>query len=56
MLEAFRALIARYGDPALGYAARRAIQTSRTFEGDYDHLSRYGEWDETVTPDHRPVP
>jgi ATP-dependent helicase/nuclease subunit B len=36
-------LISRYLRRTTGYAARRALFESR-FEGDYDHLSRYGEW------------
>ncbi|KPP89214.1 MAG: double-strand break repair protein AddB [Rhodobacteraceae bacterium HLUCCA08] len=42
----FNEMIAGWMDPARGYTARRAHQTTR-FPGDYDHLSRYGEWDET---------
>jgi RecB family exonuclease len=43
------ALLARYADPATGYTARRAMAELR-YAGDYDHLARYGEWDETTAP------
>jgi len=36
-------LISRYLSRTTGYAARRALFESR-FAGEYDHLSRYGEW------------
>ncbi len=36
-------------DPSKGYTSRRANETLR-FEGAYDHLARYGEWDETDDP------
>lgn len=36
-------LIARYRDPAQGYAARRALQNDAD-RSDYDALSRHGEW------------
>lgn len=39
-------LITRYLTPGTGYAARRAVFESR-FPGDYDHLSRFGEWEMT---------
>jgi RecB family exonuclease len=47
-------LIAHYKLEAAGYTARRAVQKER-FEGDYDHLSRYGEWDTTSHPRPQPV-
>ena len=34
-------LIKAYDDPATGYTAKRAALAQR---GDYDHLSRFGEW------------
>jgi double-strand break repair protein AddB len=37
-------LIARYGDRAQGYIARRAVFEERQ-AGDYDHLARFGEWE-----------
>lgn len=49
-----RALIAAYRDPAKGYTARRAVLKER-FPGDYDHLSRYGEWETTDTARSEPV-
>ena len=39
-----RQLIERYQDPEQGFTARRALFKSDDFS-DYDHLSRYGEWD-----------
>ena len=39
-----RQLIERYQDPDQGFTARRALFKSDDFS-DYDHLSRYGEWD-----------
>ena len=41
-------LLARWADPALGYAARRAMRNAGDV-GDFDHLSRFGEWDMTAT-------
>lgn len=46
--EGLYRLIAHYLDEGSGFTARRAVQKER-FEGDYDHLSRYGEWE---TSDH----
>lgn len=43
-------LISRYKAHAQGYTARRVVETQR-FEGDYDHLSRYGEWDHDAPPE-----
>lgn len=42
-------LITRYQERDQGYASRRAV-ASRRFEGDYDHLARFGEWDDSDTP------
>jgi RecB family exonuclease len=39
-------LIAAYRRQRQGYTARRIVASQR-FEGEYDHLSRYGEWDQT---------
>lgn len=47
-------LLAHYLDPATGFAARRAVTDTR-WSGDYDHLARYGEWDETDPPTPIPV-
>jgi len=52
--EDLAALIAAYDDPARGYTARRAAETT-AFEGDYDHLARYGEWDLTAAATPIPV-
>ncbi len=43
----FEGLIAKWMDPAKGYTSRSANETL-AFEGNYDHLARYGEWDETI--------
>ena len=48
-LKRFEAFIANWMDPAKGYTSRRANETLE-FEGAYDHLARYGEWDETNDP------
>ncbi|MCF2871498.1 double-strand break repair protein AddB [Octadecabacter sp. G9-8] len=45
-LEKFENLMAKWMEPEKGYTSRRANETL-TFAGDYDHLARYGEWDET---------
>ncbi|WP_424941415.1 double-strand break repair protein AddB [Aliiroseovarius sp. S253] len=42
-------LIRAYNDNAQGYTSRRAMHMQR-FAGDYDHLARYGEWDDSDTP------
>ena len=44
--EGLHRLIGRYMQPSTGYTARRALFSTRD-EGDYDHLSRFGEWDLT---------
>ncbi len=43
-------LIRRYGQRTQGYTAIRAAQLT-TYAGDYDHLSRFGEWDLTDPAD-----
>ena len=40
----FHQLIARYARQSQGYTARRAMFDTRQIS-DYDHLSRFGEWD-----------
>ena len=45
--DRFEGLIAKWMDPAKGFTSRTANQTTQ-FEGPYDHLARYGEWDETA--------
>ncbi len=42
--DRFRQLIRAWQDPARGYTALMAAESSK-FRSDYDHLSRYGEWD-----------
>ncbi|HEY0276042.1 MAG TPA: hypothetical protein VGC31_08235, partial [Paenirhodobacter sp.] len=46
----FERLIARYLDPGTGYTARRALQSVRD-RSEYDHLSRFGEWETSDLPD-----
>lgn len=46
----FERLISRYLDPRTGYTARRALRSMRDVS-DYDHLSRYGEWDLSDLPE-----
>ncbi|OWU69712.1 hypothetical protein ATO2_07995 [Roseovarius sp. 22II1-1F6A] len=43
------ALLGKYRRRTQGYTARRAMQTTAAMS-DYDHLSRFGEWDFTDTP------
>ena len=40
-------LLARCDDRDWGYISRRAMEKVR-YEGDYDHLARFGEWDESA--------
>ncbi|SIO20226.1 double-strand break repair protein AddB [Vannielia litorea] len=47
-------LIRSYQNESKGYTARRAPQ-HLSYAGDYDHLSRYGEWDDTARPETIPV-
>jgi double-strand break repair protein AddB len=47
--EEFETLIRRYADPAQGFTARRALHKDED-RSDYDHLSRFGEWDVTAPP------
>ncbi|MDA9208070.1 double-strand break repair protein AddB [Octadecabacter sp.] len=49
--DRFEGLISKWMDRTRGFTSRSANETT-TFEGAYDHLARYGEWDET----HEPVP
>lgn len=48
-LTRFEDFIAKWMDPTKGYTSRRANETL-TFDGNYDHLARYGEWAETDDP------
>ena len=47
-------LLASYEVQEQGYISRRAMEKVR-FEGDYDHLARFGEWDETMSATTGPV-
>ena len=44
--ERFKELIKKYLKPSQGFTSRRYMSRMR-YDGDYDHLARYGEWDET---------
>lgn len=46
----FEGFIGKWMDLGTGYTSRRANVTTR-FEGAFDHLARYGEWDETHDPE-----
>ncbi|RVT83441.1 double-strand break repair protein AddB [Rhodobacteraceae bacterium CCMM004] len=54
-LAGLEALLARYLDPATGYTARRAMHGVR-WDGDYDHLARFGEWTDADPPAPVDVP
>lgn len=47
--EELRLLIEAYFDPNQGYSSRRMLHLD-TDHSDYDHLSRFGEWDRSATP------
>jgi RecB family exonuclease len=47
-------LIEAYARREQGYTARRVVETQR-FAGDYDHLSRFGEWDHATRPSSEEV-
>lgn len=42
-------LITQYNSDDQGFTARRAMNKQR-ISGDYDHLARYGEWDDSDVP------
>ena len=46
VLQKLRELIEAYLDPQQGFTSRRMMQKVR-FDGDYDLLARFGEWEET---------
>ena len=48
-LAHLKELIAAYLDPSQGFTARRMVKRD-DFQGDYDHLARFGEWDATDDP------
>jgi ATP-dependent helicase/nuclease subunit B len=52
--EEFRLLLQSYADPERGYTSRRAMMLTSD-KSDYDHLSRFGEWDVTDPPVLLPV-
>jgi len=54
MLEELVALLGAYRAREKGYTSRRAVD-SQGFGGDYDHLARLGEWDESFEPLGIPV-
>ena len=47
-------LIARYQRADTGFTSRRAV-FKEAFEGDYDHLARFGEWDLSAPALRQPV-
>ncbi|MCX7287174.1 MAG: PD-(D/E)XK nuclease family protein [Rhodobacterales bacterium] len=47
--DEFQKLIADFARPSQGYTARRAPHDTK-YVSDYDHLSRFGEWEMTDTP------
>jgi double-strand break repair protein AddB len=47
-------LIEAYARREQCYTARRVVETQR-FAGDYDHLSRFGEWDHATRPSSEEV-
>ncbi|HVG46706.1 MAG TPA: double-strand break repair protein AddB, partial [Rubellimicrobium sp.] len=50
--DELQTLLAAWMDPARGFSARMAVEREE-WEGDHDHLARYGEWDHSteVTPE-----
>jgi double-strand break repair protein AddB len=49
VLKDLNTLIAAYLDPSQGFTARRMLQKD-TDTGDFDHLARFGEWDNSADP------
>ena len=47
-------LVKTYAKDDQGYLSRRAMQKV-LYSGDFDHLARYGEWDDTDIADRHPV-
>ena len=45
---AFLALFQRYRKPGKGYLSRRAVK-DLAWAGEYDHLARHGEWDDSTS-------
>ena len=54
VLAEFLSLIAAFQDRSRGYTSRRAVDKTG-FDGDYDHLARFGEWSESDDPDPQEV-
>ncbi|PWR02904.1 double-strand break repair protein AddB [Meridianimarinicoccus roseus] len=54
VLAEFLELVRRYDDPDTGYTAQSAPETD-SFDGDYLHLARAGEWDLSDTPGREKV-
>ncbi len=50
----FLRLMARFADESHGYVARRAMERL-SYSGNYDHLARYGEWQDDALPAHQRV-
>jgi len=55
VLSDLEKLLAAFNDPALGYTARRRMAKD-AHPSDYDHLSRFGEWDMSTAPHEGDVP
>ena len=53
--EEFRQLIGTFNDPSKGFSARDKVQFI-SHASDYDHLSRFGEWQDSDEPDPQVVP
>ena len=49
MLTALATLLTAWADPRRGYTARMAVESDAR-AGDFDHLSRFGEWDLSEAP------
>ncbi len=49
ILDELKQLISAYLEPEQGFSARRVLHKDSDI-GDYDHLSRFGEWDRTAKP------
>ncbi len=44
-----RDLVALFQDPGKGFTSRHAVKSER-MDGEYDHLARFGEWDDADDP------
>ena len=47
--QGLKKLISAYTNGEKGYTSRRAMEKMQ-YSYDYDHLARFGEWDESMTP------